>query len=124
MFYDANNFEIENDKHNHIAKKNKCLNDIYLWHLWLGNIEPNMIHGLVKSEILSLDFESILVCVSCLEGKLTKKPFYKICKRGGYEYFVTFIDDHSRYGYIYLIRQKSLKFLQNSKSIRLRQKIN
>ena len=27
--------------------------------------------------------------------------------RGGYEYFVTFIDDYSRYGYVYLLRRKS-----------------
>ena len=26
--------------------------------------------------------------------------------RGGYEYFVTFIDDYSKYGYIYLLRRK------------------
>ena len=24
--------------------------------------------------------------------------------RGGYEYYVTFIDDYSRYGYVYLMR--------------------
>ena len=30
--------------------------------------------------------------------------------RGGYEYFVTFTDDYSRYGYIYLMRQKSETF--------------
>ena len=26
--------------------------------------------------------------------------------RGGYEHFITFIDDYSRYGYIYLMRHK------------------
>ena len=30
--------------------------------------------------------------------------------RGGYEYFISFIDDYSRYGYIYLMRQKSEAF--------------
>ena len=30
--------------------------------------------------------------------------------RGGYEYFVTFIDDYSRYGYIYLMHYKSETF--------------
>ena len=30
--------------------------------------------------------------------------------RGGYEYFVTFIDDYSRYGYIYLMHHKSETF--------------
>ena len=27
--------------------------------------------------------------------------------RGGFEYFIIFIDDYSRYGYIYLMRRKS-----------------
>ena len=30
--------------------------------------------------------------------------------RGGYEYYVTFIDDYSRYGYVYLMQQKSKTF--------------
>ena len=30
--------------------------------------------------------------------------------RGGYEYFVTFIDDYSRYGYVYLMQRKSETF--------------
>ena len=30
--------------------------------------------------------------------------------RGGYEYFITFTDDYSRYGYVYLIRHKSEAF--------------
>ncbi|KAL0420539.1 UNVERIFIED_CONTAM: Retrovirus-related Pol polyprotein from transposon TNT 1-94 [Sesamum latifolium] len=30
--------------------------------------------------------------------------------RGGFSYFITFIDDHSRYGYVYLLRYKSEAF--------------
>ena len=30
--------------------------------------------------------------------------------RGGYRYFPTFIDDLSRYGYIYLMKHKSVTF--------------
>lgn len=30
--------------------------------------------------------------------------------RGGYEYFITFTNDYSRYGYVYLIRRKSEAF--------------
>ena len=30
--------------------------------------------------------------------------------KGGYEYFITFIDDYSRYGYVYLIRRKFQAF--------------
>ena len=94
----------------------------------LGHINPNRIHGLVKSGILnSLAFEPIPTCESCLESKMTKRPFkakgYRVTKslelvhtdvcspmrvqaRGGYEYFFTFTDDYSRYGFVYLMRQK------------------
>ena len=30
--------------------------------------------------------------------------------RGGFVYFITFIDDYSRYGYLYLMRYKSEAF--------------
>ena len=30
--------------------------------------------------------------------------------KGGYEYFITFTDDYSRYGYVYLMRRKSEVF--------------
>ena len=30
--------------------------------------------------------------------------------KGGYEYFITFTDDYSRYGYVYLMKQKSEDF--------------
>ena len=29
---------------------------------------------------------------------------------GGYEYFITFIDDYSRFGYVYLMKRKSEAF--------------
>ena len=37
--------------------------------------------------------------------------------RGEYKYLITFINDYSRYGYIYLMRHKS-EALRNSNSIR------
>ena len=30
--------------------------------------------------------------------------------KGGYEYFITFTNDHSRYGYVYLMKRKSKTF--------------
>ena len=32
------------------------------------------------------------------------------CTRNGYCYFITFTDDYSRYGYVYLMRHKSESF--------------
>ena len=67
----------------------------------------------------------------CLLGKMTKTPFTgqserasdllglvhtDVCRpmssiaRGGFQYFITFTDDFSRYGYIYLMRNKSESF--------------
>src|SRR3989337_4528933 len=81
--------------------------------------------------LTSSDFGSFETCESCLLGKMTKSPFTKSCERasellelihsdvsgpmsttarGGYQYFVTFTDDLSRYGYIYLMRHKSETF--------------
>ena len=56
--------------------------------------------------IHSFGLESFETCESCLLGKMTKAPF----ARGGYQYFITFTDDFSRYGYIYLMRHKSESF--------------
>ena len=133
MSYDINAIEsINNDEHDHLLKKMRVSNETYLWHLRLGHINPNKIQGLVKSGILSsLIFEPIPVCESCLEGKMTKRPFkakgncttvelelvhtdvygpMTIQARGGYEYFITFTNDYSRYGYIHLMRHKSETF--------------
>ena len=62
---------------------------------------------------------------SFLEGKITKRPFnakgkraqdllelihsdvcdpMSIQARGGYEYFITFTDDYSRFDYVYLMK--------------------
>lgn len=110
-------------------KEPSCMNQTYLWHLRLGHVNLRRIQRLVKDGPLSsLEVEALPVCESCLEGKMTKRPFkakgYRakdvlelvhsdLCgpmtvqARGGFEYFVTFTDDYSRYGYIYLMRRKS-----------------
>ena len=65
LSYDINSIEIVENEHNHLAKKRKVSNETYLWHLRLGHINPNRIHGLVKSGILySLAFEPIYQCVN------------------------------------------------------------
>ncbi|KAA0062799.1 gag/pol protein [Cucumis melo var. makuwa] len=100
----------------------------HLWHLRLGHINLNRIETLVKNGLLSeLEENSLPVCESCLEGKMTKRPFTEkghrakeplelvhsdLCgpmnvkARGGFEYFITFTDDYSRYGYVYLMQHK------------------
>ena len=75
--------------------------------------------------------ESLDACEPCLMDKMPKIPFSgtmerandlleiihtDVCgpmsveARGGYRYFLTFTDDLSRYGYIYLMQHKSETF--------------
>ena len=81
-------------------------------------------------------------CETCVEEKLTKTLFHSIAKsmeplelihsdicdfksiqtRGEKKYFITFIDDYTRYSYVYLIRTKKLWKL--SFNIRMKLKIN
>ena len=113
LSYDINAIEIVENKNNYLAKKRNVSNETYLWHLRLGYINPNRIHGLVKSGILSsLAFEPIPICESCLEGKMTKRPFkakeycatkslelvhtdvcgpMSVQAKGGYEYFFSLL---------------------------------
>ena len=108
--------------------KSNDLNPTYFWHCRLGHINEKRISRLHKDGLLdSFDFESFESCESCLLGKMTKAPFSgkgeratellslihsDVCgpmsstARGGYQYFVTFTDDFSRYGYIYLMKHK------------------
>ena len=98
----------------------------------LGHINLNRINRLVKDRILdNLVLEPMPVCESCIEGKMTKRPFLpkgnrssellelvhtNVCgsinirAHGCYGYFITFTDDHSRYGYVYLMHHKSDSF--------------
>ena len=83
---------------------------------------------LIKDEILtSLDFSDFTSCVECIKGKYTKvkkkgasratellecihsdiRGPYSIPTINGHKYFISFIDDFSRYSYVYLIREKS-----------------
>ncbi|KAL4353618.1 hypothetical protein GQ457_06G011980 [Hibiscus cannabinus] len=104
-------------------------NQTYLWHCRLGHISERRISKLHKDGLLDpFVFEQLDVCESCLLGKMTKAPFSgkgerasdllglihsDVCgpmntqARDGYQYFITFTDDFSRYGYIYLMRHKS-----------------
>ena len=115
------------------SKRNEpSSNPTRLWYMRLGHINLNRINRLVKDGILdNLVLEPMFICESCIEGKMTKRPFppkgngsnellelvhtdvcgpINIRANGGYEYFITFTDDHSRYGYVYLMHHKSDSF--------------
>ena len=69
----------ELDRNSHVKslkRKFPSTNEAYLWHLRLGHINSNRIQRLIKDGLLEpMDFDGFLVCKSCLEGKMTKRPF-------------------------------------------------
>ena len=129
-----NNLELLKVEHPKFNKRQKVSHsdNTYLWHLRLGHINLDRINRLVKDGPLrKLNVGTLPVCESCLEGKMTKRPFstngdiskeplqlvhsdvcgpLSVQAKGGYECFVTFIDDYSRYGYVYLMHKKSETF--------------
>ena len=112
--------------------KSNDLNPTYFWHCRLGHVNEKRISKLHKDGLLnSFDLESFETCESCLLGKMTKAPFTghaerandllglvhtDVCgpissiARGGFQYFITFTDDFSRYGHVYLMKHKSESF--------------
>ncbi|GJW90342.1 retrovirus-related pol polyprotein from transposon TNT 1-94 [Tanacetum coccineum] len=87
-----------------------------------GSIKKNHEKNLCRLQ--STSFEK---CVACMSGKMARKPYshqverakdllglihtdvcgpFKIMSRQGAYYFVTFTDDFSRYGYVYLLKHK------------------
>ena len=58
-------------------KRKQDINPTYLWHLRLGHANIDRINRLVKNGPLkSLTIDPYPICESCLQGKMTKKPFY------------------------------------------------
>ncbi|GKC90332.1 putative RNA-directed DNA polymerase [Tanacetum coccineum] len=152
-------FEI--DMHNHMSnersiytcsnKKTKHnLDSTFLWHCRLGHINKKRIEKLQHDGLLeSIDAESFDTCVSCISGKMARKPFtyvservddllgiihsdvfrpFRTTSRKGANYYVTFTDDFCRYGYVYLIKHKHevfemFKTFQNEVENQLRKTI-
>nr|GEX64288.1 retrotransposon protein, putative, Ty1-copia subclass [Tanacetum cinerariifolium]GEX64302.1 retrotransposon protein, putative, Ty1-copia subclass [Tanacetum cinerariifolium] len=104
------------------------LDSTYLWHRHHAHISKKRIENLQQDGLLKpTDDESFDQCVTCLSGKMTRKSFPHRPERGtdvlglihtdvcgplrhvsrqGAGYFITFTDDYSRYGYIYLLKHK------------------
>nr|GEY76639.1 retrotransposon protein, putative, Ty1-copia subclass [Tanacetum cinerariifolium] len=109
-------------------KAKSSLDSFYLWHCRLAHIDKKHITKLQKDGILkSTDNEPDDKCESCISGKMTKKPFshktekvndvlrlihtdvygpLRHVSKKGASYFITFTDDYSRYGYVYLLKHK------------------
>ena len=96
-----------------------------LWHRRLGHISIERVKKLVNDGVLStLDFPDFGICVNYIKGKQTNKSkrgakrstnlleiiHTNICcpdmDANGLKYFITFIDNYSRYMYLCLLRSK------------------
>src|SRR3954470_15460277 len=128
------NLDCSNTHINNIEAKRLKLSDnsTYMWHCRLGHIGVKRMKKLHSDGLLeSVYFESLEICEACLMGKMTKTPFsgmmeratdlleiihtdvcgpMSVASRGGYRYVLTFMDDLSRYGYIYFMKHKSETF--------------
>ncbi|GKC97450.1 retrotransposon protein, putative, ty1-copia subclass [Tanacetum coccineum] len=104
------------------------LDSALLWHCRLGHISKKRIEKLQHDGLLnSTDLRAFEKCVPCMSGKMARKPYthqverakdllglihtdvcgpFKITSRQGANYFVTFTDDFSHYGYVYLLKHK------------------
>ncbi|GJY45552.1 retrotransposon protein, putative, ty1-copia subclass [Tanacetum coccineum] len=104
------------------------LDSALLWHFRLRHISKKHIEKLQHDGLLnSTDLKAFDKCVPCMSGKMARKPYthqverakdllgliytdvcgpFKIMSRQGASYFITFIDDFSRYGYVYLLKHK------------------
>ena len=113
-------------------RKQDEVNSAYLQHCRLGYIHEGRIQKLLKDEYLDpFDYESYATCEPCLHEKMTNSPFSGTGERatellelihsdvcgsmsthaiGGYSNFITFTDDFSWYGHVYLIKYKSEAF--------------
>ncbi|KAI5338099.1 hypothetical protein L3X38_017370 [Prunus dulcis] len=115
---------------NVISSKRSCNTGLFtLWHKRLGYVSKERMNLLSKESILPPlnHHEQDKTCIECAKGKLTnliKKgaigseklleiihtdicgPF-PVDTHDGFRYFITFTNDFSRYGYVYLIIEKS-----------------
>ena len=107
--------------------------DNNIWHRRYGHLSPKYLQLLAKKKlVIGLDYETCLkginFCESCVEGKQHRSQFPKSERRatmplelvhsdvcgaietsslGGGRYFLTFIDDYSRYIWVYILKNKS-----------------
>ena len=114
--------------HVHIGTKRCNINDdsSMLWHRRLSHISIDRIMRLVNDGVLNtLDYTDFKTCADCIKRKQTNKSkkgsnrssnileiiHTDICCANmdaqGQKYFICFIDDYSRFMYIYLLHNKS-----------------
>ena len=117
------------------ANTSSTANRERLWHRRYGHLGEQNLQRLVNSEMTEqFDYDaknSIGFCETCVRGKLHRSPFESSRRRaseplelvhsdvcgkmgdksqGGAEYFLTFVDDHSPYAWVYPLKSKDQVF--------------
>ncbi|GJS01455.1 retrovirus-related pol polyprotein from transposon TNT 1-94 [Tanacetum coccineum] len=98
-----------------------------VWHARLEHVNFNSLRRLIKSNsIPNCHINSKYKCKTCVEAKLTRTSFKSVKRttepldmihtdicdlkslptKGGNKYFITFIDDCTKYCYVYLLKSK------------------
>ena len=97
-----------------------------LWYRRLGHISIDRIQRLVNDRVLgTMDFTDFDTCIDCIKGKQTNKSkkgtkrninileiiysdiFSSDMESYGQKQFISFMDDYSRYMYLYLLHNKN-----------------
>lgn len=102
-----------------------------LWHNRLGHVNFRKMLDMKKTGLLpNCGGDKPKKCEICAQTKLTRKPFPSVTRstellelihsdtcdfrsfatRAGMKYFITFIDDHSRFCHVYLLKTKDEAF--------------
>ena len=124
------------------------VSDLSLWHARMAHVNIEGIKQMARNKVVSgvnvNIAQDVDICGSCVVGKATRAPTPKqggeraehvldlvhsdiagplsVKSLGGSHYFVTFIDDHSRFCFFYMLKTKDevfqmflrwLKFVQN-----------
>ncbi|GJU13466.1 retrotransposon protein, putative, ty1-copia subclass [Tanacetum coccineum] len=127
-----------------------ALDAYYLWHYRLGHINKKRMDMFQRDGILQpAHDESHEKCKSCISRKMTRKTFphqverakdllglihidvcgpFRTVSREGANYFITFTDDFTCYGFVYLMKHKhevfeTFKIFQNEVKNQLGRKI-
>ena len=98
-----------------------------LWHGRLGHVNYDTLRKLINlNHIPTFQIDAKHKCETCVEAKLTRSSFQSIERhtepldlihsdicdlklvqtRGGNKYFITFVDDITKYCYVYLLKSK------------------
>ena len=121
---------VDNGINNNNVSFAYMLDSVSLWHGRLAHIGLSTMKRMIKCGLISCDVDKFKKCEICVKSKMIKKPFKSvernldllelvhtdICElngiltRGGNRYFITFIDDSSRFTYVYLLKHKDAAF--------------